>query len=95
MKLYINELKKQESNNEDIKKWIEWSSLAIDWYDPTVNYEHPYLKDVDRDVLVIKSLDRDIENWYDFYNNHKYDYEDRIVDNYYIDEDDEFIDDND
>lgn len=95
MKLYINELKKQESNNEDIKKWIEWSTLAIDWYDPTVNYEHPYLKDVDRDVLVIKSLDRDIENWYDFYNKHKYGYEVRINNNYYDDEDDEFFDYND
>ena len=48
--------------------------------------DHPYLNDVNRDTLTVKSLDRDVENWYDNYNTHKYGYDDGN------DEDDEWED---
>jgi hypothetical protein len=76
MREYVDALKKYEVVKPELKEWIEWSTSAIDWYDPLIKSDHPYLKDVDRDTLMVKTLDRDIENWYDNYNTHEYGYED-------------------
>jgi len=55
-----------------MKEWIEWATSATNWYDPLVKFDHPYLKDVDRDTLSINALDSEIENWYNSYNTHDY-----------------------
>ncbi len=86
MRTYLDALKKQENEKPELKEWIEWSNSAIDWYDPLILSDHPYLNDVNRDTLTVKSLDRDVENWYDNYNTHKYGYDDGN------DEDDEWED---
>lgn len=76
MRTYVDALKKLENKKPELKEWIEWSNSAIDWYDPLILSDHPYLNDVNRDTLTVKSLDRDVENWYDNYNTHKYGYDD-------------------
>ena len=76
MRTYVDALKKYENEKPELKEWIEWSTSAIEWYDPLIMSDHPYLNDVNRDTLTVKSLDRDIENWYDNYNTHKYGYDD-------------------
>ena len=86
MRTYLDALKKHENEKPELKEWIEWSNSAIDWYDPLILSDHPYLNDVNRDTLTVKSLDRDVENWYDNYNTHKYGYDDGN------DEDDEWED---
>jgi hypothetical protein len=86
MRTYVNALKNHENEKPELKEWIEWSNSAIDWYDPLILSDHPYLNDVNRDTLTVKSLDRDVENWYDNYNTHKYGYDDGN------DEDDEWED---
>jgi hypothetical protein len=86
MRTYVDALKKHENEKPELKEWIEWSTSAIDWYDPLILSDHPYLNDVNRDTLTVKSLDRDVENWYDNYNTHKYGYDDGN------DEDDEWED---
>lgn len=77
MRSYVDALKKYEVVKPELKEWIEWSISAIDWYDPLIKSDHPYLKDVDRDTLMVKTLDRDVENWYDNYNTHEYGYDDK------------------
>lgn len=77
MRTYVDSLKKIESDKPELKEWIEWSTSAIDWYDPLIKLDHPYLKDVDRETLTVKTLDRDVENWYDNYNTHEYEYDDK------------------
>lgn len=86
MRTYVDALKNHENEKPELKEWIEWSNSAIDWYDPLILSDHPYLNDVNRDTLTVKSLDRDVENWYDNYNTHKYGYDDGN------DEDDEWED---
>ena len=86
MRTYVYALKNHENEKPELKEWIEWSNSAIDWYDPLILSDHPYLNDVNRDTLTVKSLDRDVENWYDNYNTHKYGYDDGN------DEDDEWED---
>lgn len=86
MRTYVDALKKHENEKPELKEWIEWSNSAIDWYDSLILSDHPYLNDVNRDTLTVKSLDRDVENWYDNYNTHKYGYDDGN------DEDDEWED---
>jgi hypothetical protein len=75
-------------SSEERRDWIEWSEKAIDWYDPLINYNHPYLRDVDKDTLRINNIDNKIEGWYLEYSfkNYKYDNE---WENYETIEDDE------
>jgi hypothetical protein len=40
------------------------------------------LNDVNRETLTVKTLDRDVENWYDNYNTHKYGYDDEAEDDW-------------
>lgn len=72
MRSYIDSLKKYENGSPEMKEWIEWATSATNWYDPLVKFDHPYLKDVDRDTLSINALDSEIENWYNSYNTHDY-----------------------
>jgi hypothetical protein len=82
MRTYVDALKKHENEKPELNEWIEWSTSAIDWYDPIIKSDHPYLNDVNRETLTVKTLDRDVENWYDNYNTHKYGYDDGAEDDW-------------
>jgi hypothetical protein len=85
MRTYVDALKKHDNEKPELKEWIEWSTSAIDWYDPIIKSDHPYLNDVNRETLTVKTLDRDVENWYDNYNTHKYGYDDGSEDDQWDD----------
>jgi hypothetical protein len=88
LRKYLERLKAIENPSQKCINWIEWSEKAIDWFDPLINHNHPYLIDVDKDTLRIKNIDNKIDEWYLEYSfkDYKYDNEWR---NYERIEDDE------
>jgi hypothetical protein len=75
LRKYLERLKDIKDPTEECKDWIDWSEKAIDWYDPLVNYNHPYLSDVDKDSLKINPIDDKIESWYLEYSFKDYKYD--------------------
>ena len=41
--------------NDDLKKWLIWIKDKADWYDPLIEKEDELFKDIDRDILKIKT----------------------------------------
>lgn len=75
LRRYVDRLKKIENPSEDLSDWIDWSEKAIDWYDHLIEYDHPYLRDVDKDTLTVNRIDGQIENWYLEYSFKDYEYD--------------------
>lgn len=46
--------KNEESDNDELKNWIQWAQSKINWYDPLINQPDPDLEDVDKDTLTFK-----------------------------------------
>ena len=88
LRKYLDRLKGIENPSEECVDWITLSEQAIDWYDPLINYEHPYLNDVDKDTLTIKQIRHKIENWHLEYSFKDYKY-DNTWENYSRIQDDE------
>ncbi len=43
-----------ENDSESNREWLEWAKAKLDWYNPTLNKEDDFLKDVDKETLEFK-----------------------------------------
>ncbi|MFV8226235.1 hypothetical protein, partial [Christiangramia aquimixticola] len=59
MRNYIKAMQEQTMLNnkidDELKNFLNWARLKINWYDPLIELEDDILKNVDRDTLEIKS----------------------------------------
>lgn len=54
IKAMEDKAKNEESDNDELKNWIQWAQNKTDWYDPLINQPDPDLEDVDKDTLTFK-----------------------------------------
>lgn len=39
------------NDSDTNREWLEWAKAKLDWYNPTLNREDDFLKDVDKETL--------------------------------------------